>query len=76
MQRKRLIAEEAKKRQEQEDAKLAERLQADENRQDNNKIAPHLLYSVIFVWTVHIKSIITFSFIICKWLFKNIKKVV
>ncbi|CAH2071649.1 unnamed protein product, partial [Iphiclides podalirius] len=44
-EKKRLIAEEARKRQEQEDAKLAKRLQADENKQDTNVKTPHLLHA-------------------------------
>ncbi|XP_047528666.1 STAM-binding protein-like A [Vanessa atalanta] len=40
---KRRIAEEARKKQEQDDAKLAQRLQADENRQDGHPTSPHLL---------------------------------
>ncbi|CAG4991729.1 unnamed protein product [Parnassius apollo] len=42
-EKKRLIAEEARKKQEREDAKLAVSLQADENRQDTNVKTPHLL---------------------------------
>ncbi|CAH0729293.1 unnamed protein product, partial [Brenthis ino] len=40
---KKRIAEEARRKQEQEDEKLAQRLQADENRQDGHKSTPHLL---------------------------------
>ncbi|XP_050343922.1 STAM-binding protein-like A [Nymphalis io] len=40
---KRRIAEEARRKQEQDDAKLAQRLQADENRQDGHPTSPHLL---------------------------------
>lgn len=40
---KRQIAEAQKKKQEQADAKLAERLQADENKRDGNSTIPHLL---------------------------------
>ncbi|CAH2105418.1 unnamed protein product [Euphydryas editha] len=40
---KRRIAEEARRKQEQDDAKLAQRLQADENRQDGHNTTPHLL---------------------------------
>ncbi|XP_045494157.1 STAM-binding protein-like A [Colias croceus] len=43
MEAKRKIAEEARKKQEQEDAKLAQRLQADENKQDGNATGPHLM---------------------------------
>lgn len=43
---KRRIAEEEKKKQEQEDAKLAERLQADENKRDTHTTTPHLLNTV------------------------------
>ncbi|KAL4708292.1 hypothetical protein ACJJTC_007698 [Scirpophaga incertulas] len=42
-QEKKRIAEEARKKQVQEDAKLAERMQADEDRQDQHHTTPHLL---------------------------------
>lgn len=45
-QEKRRIAEEARRKQEQDDAKLAQRLQADENRQDGHNTSPHLLNAV------------------------------
>ncbi|XP_026737410.1 STAM-binding protein-like A [Trichoplusia ni] len=41
---KRRKAEEERKKQEREDAKLAERLQADENKRDTNPTTPHLLH--------------------------------
>ncbi|XP_045534941.1 STAM-binding protein-like A [Papilio machaon] len=44
-EKKRLIMEEARKKQELEDAKLAERLQADENSQDGSTTTPHLLHA-------------------------------
>ncbi|XP_026755509.1 STAM-binding protein-like A [Galleria mellonella] len=42
-QEKRLKAEEERRKQEHDDAKLAERLQADENRRDGHSTTPHLL---------------------------------
>ncbi|OWR41029.1 amsh [Danaus plexippus plexippus] len=42
---KRKIAEEARRKQEQEDAKVAQRLQADENRQDGHSTTPYLLHA-------------------------------
>ncbi|CAK1545901.1 unnamed protein product [Leptosia nina] len=42
---KRKVQEEARRKQEQEDAKLAQRLQADENRQDGNATTPHLTHT-------------------------------
>ncbi|KAJ8727420.1 hypothetical protein PYW07_001539 [Mythimna separata] len=44
-EKKRRAAEEEKRKQERDDAKLAERLQADENKKDGNTPAPHLLHA-------------------------------
>ncbi|XP_013200282.2 STAM-binding protein-like A [Amyelois transitella] len=42
---KRRKAEEERKKQERDDAKLAERLQADENRRDGHSTTPHLMHT-------------------------------
>ncbi|KAJ8733455.1 hypothetical protein PYW08_001753 [Mythimna loreyi] len=44
-EKKRRAAEEEKRKQERDDAKLAERLQADENKKDANTPTPHLLHA-------------------------------
>lgn len=44
-EKKRRAAEEERRKQEREDAKLAERLQADENKKDGNATTPHLLHA-------------------------------
>lgn len=51
---KRQIAEAQKKKQEQADAKLAERLQADENKRDGNSTIPHLLNNVSWFFKLFI----------------------
>lgn len=56
--------EEARKKQELEDAKLAERLQADENSQDGSTTTPHLLHAVLHFYqpldTLHLTKIVIF----------------
>ena len=57
LQAKRRISEEARKKQEQEDEKLAQRLQADENRQDGHMSTPHLLHAVKYYLQMKLLSI-------------------
>ncbi|KAH9634525.1 hypothetical protein HF086_016613 [Spodoptera exigua] len=44
-EKKRAAAEEERRKQEREDAKLAERLQADENKKDAHTATPHLMHA-------------------------------